>query len=172
MVGHETTDWTDRLDLATAGIDIADELEPFDYEQYHRELEVAFVEYLREEAAHTLSWESRGIMGVIRDAQHMIARSGFETAPDKGEPRLSAFVPAAIADDIDGKADHGYVTIDTDRSPPKRSAHGTRILGSDALDDTVIVVHHDTILPVRVGTSWKPWLVRYPEAVAVAEVDA
>jgi len=174
MVGHETTDWTDRLDLATAGIDIADELEPFDHKQYHRELEASFVEYLREEAAHTLSLKTDDYIEAVRELQYQLECDGFETTRyEDGNASVVVFAPEAFAGALRDALERETMLNSEWIGGRPASVNGMDVYYSPGVDENeLIAIHVDTVVPATIAQGWKPWLVRHPEAVAVAEVDA
>jgi hypothetical protein len=152
----------------------SDDLRPFDYERHHRELESRFVEYLRGEAAHTLSLETDDYIEAARELQYYLEREGFETTRyEDGNASVVVLAPETFAAALQDAPERETMLNSEWIGGRPASVYGMDVYYSPGVgENELIAIHVDTVVPTTIAQGWKPWLVRHPEAVAVAEVDA
>ena len=172
MVGHTTRD-RDVIDFAADASERL-ELQELSFEKYHEQLAEKFVDYLRDEAAHTLSLRKGNHADVIRSLCHQLERDGFDTSPTAdGDAQAWIFAPGefviGLRQEVENATGFPAEGIDAEADV---SIDGVDVYTAPELDaGELIAIHHETVVPTPTHATWKPWLVRHPEGVVVGEVD-
>ena len=132
-----------------------------------------FVDYLRDEAAHTLQLRKGNHADVIRSLCRQLERDGFDTSPtDDGDAQTWIFAPGEFVMGLRQEVDDYLSLPHNPRDDSKVSIDGVDVYVAPELDaGELIAIQHETVVPTPTLETWKPWLVRHPEGVVVGEVD-
>jgi hypothetical protein len=126
----------------------------------------AFVEYVIEGAGEPVVIESWGVDAVI-DVAAELDMNGYDITDGEDESLVTMFANPEVANQIqDAYADAMRVIPNRD-SVTIRGV--TIVLDRTVPDNTAIAVHHHAIAPSIPEDVHRPWLVKEPTGVVVAE---
>jgi len=128
-----------------------------------------FVAGLIDDAGHQLRLKAGDYEGVVRELGATLYHAGFDPSPEKASDDPIAWTFAGRRVYYELKAELAERVRTTE--PPVTVAGHLPVWCDAALpEDVVIMLHRDGIIPAPPGDVERPWIVEYPDAVAVAEV--
>lgn len=130
-----------------------------------------FVTDLIEDAGHHLERSPTHYEQLVRDLAEELYYAGYDPRPDddQGVPVAWTFASPGVYHELKDELGARVRLAD---EPPVRISGYLPVWADPVLPDgTVVMLHRDAIVPAPAGDVERPWVVKSPAGVGVAEVD-
>lgn len=130
-----------------------------------------FVEYVRDEAGHTLTADTL-TPDVIDDVADTLYHDGFDPWDDDNDADVWIFAHPEPFYDLQDEIEVFLRAASQPQAPDTVNYKGMPVYGDPSLPETLaMAVHADAVAPPPEFTSRRPWIVRHPDAVVAIELE-